>query len=525
MKEFLQALLKNRLALLAAAVLLAALLWWLLLGRGRGGPVSYELAPVGRGNISVSVSSSGAVSPLVTVTVGSQVSGQLTQVLVDYNSVVKKDQLVAVVDPATFKSKLQSAEADMAVQRANIGSNEVQVSNARVMEAQGQRDYDRAKALAEKGLISNNDMEKARDTLEQAQNQSKIAVATLNNSKAQLIKVQAQLDQARIDLSRTEIRSPVDGVVIERDVDVGQTVQAAMTAPTLFKVARDLSQVQIETKVDEADIGAVQQAKRASFTVDAYPDRSFNGRIAQVRINGTTTSNVVTYSVMVQADNPGLILLPGMTANVKLITGERSAVLRVPSAALRFRPASGGVGSGGGYGGPGGPGGPGGGSAGGGSHAGGGSGRGLVELTPEVMQQLGLDARTQQAASAALKSAYARIKADRQASSGSGSNPLGGGMPNFRRMFGNPGDDATATRQRLLNALAGVLSEEQLQKYQALSQAQSTRNATVYVLDAAGQPAAKTVRVGLADDNYTEVISGLAEGDKVVVRARAAAKG
>jgi len=162
---------------------------------------------------------------------------------------------------------------------------------------------------------------------------------------------------------------------------------------------------------------------------------------------------------------------------------------------------------------------------GGGARAGSGSGRGLVELTPEVMQQLGLDARTQQAASAALKSAYARIKADRQASSGSGSNPLGGGMPNFRRMFGNPGDDATATRQRLLNALAGVLSEEQLQKFQALSQVQSTRNATVYVLDAAGQPAAKTVRVGLADDNYTEVISGLAEGDKVVVRARAASKG
>jgi HlyD family secretion protein len=504
MQEFLQGLLKNRLALLAAAVLLAALLSWLLLGRGRGGPVSYELAPVGRGNISVSVSSSGAVAPLVTVTVGSQVSGQLTQVLVDYNSVVKKGQLVAVVDPATFKSKLQSAEADMAVQRANIGSNEVQVSNARVMEAQGQRDYDRAKALNEQGLISNNDMEKARDTLEQAQNQSKIAVATLNNSKAQLIKVQAQLDQARIDLSRTEIRSPVDGVVIERDVDVGQTVQAAMTAPTLFKVARDLSQVQIETKVDEADIGAVQQARRASFTVDAYPDRSFNGRIAQVRINGTTSSNVVTYSVMVQADNPGQILLPGMTANVKLITGERSAVLRVPSAALRFRPAS---------------------AAGGGSHVGGGAGRGLVELTPEVMQQLGLDAKTQQAASAALKSAYARIKAERQASSGSGSNPLGGGMPNFRRMFGNPGDDATATRQRLLNALAGVLSEEQLQKFQALSQTQSTRNATVYVLDAAGQPAAKTVRVGLADDNYTEVISGLAEGDRIVLRARVASKG
>jgi HlyD family secretion protein len=517
MKLFLQGLLKHRLAMLAAAVLLAAGLWWLHYSRGSAGDLSYDTAAVSRGNISVAVSSSGAVSPLVTVTVGSQVSGQLTQVLVDYNSVVKQGQLVAVVDPATFRSKLQSALADMAVQRANIGSNEVQVSNAQVMVNQAQRDYDRAKALNERGLISNNDMEKARDTLEQAQNQAKIAAATLNNSKAQLIKVQAQLDQARIDLSRTEIRSPVDGVVIERDVDVGQTVQAAMTAPTLFKVARDLSQVQIETKVDEADIGAVQQARRATFTVDAYPERTFSGRIAQVRINGSTSSNVVTYSVMVQADNPGQILLPGMTANVKLITGERSGVLRVPSAALRFHP---GTASGAGAGGAGArPGAPAGASA-----AGGGSARGLVELTPEVMQQLGMDARAQQAATAALKSAIARIKAERQASSGSGSNPLGGGMPNFRRMFGNPGDDATASRQRLLNALAGVMSEEQLQKYQALSATQTVRSATVYVPGAAGQPEARSVRVGLADDNYTELISGLAEGDKVVVRARAAQK-
>jgi HlyD family secretion protein len=507
MKAYCQALARKRLIWVVAALLLGAGLGWRFLAGGAGS-VSYDTGAVSRGNIQVSVSSSGAVSPLVTVTVGSQVSGQLTQVLVDYNSVVKQGQLVAVVDPATFRSKLKSAQADMAVQQAIIGSNEVQVSNAQVILNQAQRDFERTKALSEQGLMSTNDMEKARNTLEQAQNQLKIAGAALNNSRAQLIKVAAQLDQARIDLSRTEIRSPVDGVVIERDVDVGQTVQAAMTAPTLFKVARDLARVQIETRVDEADIGSVQQASRATFTVDAYPDRSFEGHIAQVRINGSTSSNVVTYSVMVQADNPGQILLPGMTANVKLIIAERSSVLRLPAAALRFRPGSD----------PGGAMRPGAGGS-----SGTGAARRLLELTPELMRQLGMDARQQADALAALQKAAQRSKADSQ--SASGGNPLGGNLPNFRRMFGSAGDEVTANRQRMLNALIGVMSEEQLQKYKALSASHTERPATIYVLDATGKPVARSVRVGLADDNYSELVSGLAEGDKVVVRAHAPQQG
>ena len=511
MQAYFQALARKRSTWVVAALLLGAGLWWQFFAGGADS-VTYDTAEVSRGKIQVLVSSSGAVSPLVTVTVGSQVSGQLTQVLVDYNSVVKQGQLVAVVDPATFRSKLKSAQADMAVQQATIGSNEVQVSNAQVILNQAQRDFERTKALSESGLLSTNDMEKARNTLEQSQNQLKIAGAALNNARAQLIKVAAQLDQARIDLSRTEIRSPVDGVVIERDVDVGQTVQAAMTAPTLFKVARDLARVQIETRVDEADIGSVQQAKRAIFTVDAYPERSFDGHIAQVRINGSTSSNVVTYSVMVQADNPGQILLPGMTANVKLIISERADVLRVPAAALRFRPGDG----------------PGGGPGGGprvpaGGPSGPGTARPLVELSTEVMRQLGMNSRQQTAAIAALKNAAQRSKADSQ--SANGGNPLGRNLPNFRRMFGSAGDEGTTNRQRMLNALIGIMSEAQLQKYQALSAIQSERTTTIYVLDAAGKPLARSVRVGLADDNYCELVSGLAEGDKVVVRAHAAQKG
>jgi HlyD family secretion protein len=363
------------------------------------------------------------------------------------------------------------------------------------------------------------------------------------------VKVQATADQARIDLSRSEIRSPVDGVVIERDVDIGQTVAAAMTAPVLFKIARDLARIQIETKVDEADIGTVQQASRATFTVDAYPDRTFEGHIVQVRINGQPVANVVTYSVMVQAENPGQQLLPGMTANVRLITDERSDALRLPNLALRFRPegaaaagparGSGGARAAGGAG----PGAvptsgaaPTGAAAAGGGEAvaagaplpgtpGSGIGpRPLPTLTAELMVKLGLSARQQAQVPAALEAANARIRADMQRNAGGG-NPLGNNAPNFRRLFGKPEDEAPLNRQRVLNALSVVMSEAQLQQYQALAVTQLERDATVYVLDGQGRPAARAVRVGLADDNYTELLAGLAEGDLVIVRARTAVKG
>lgn len=515
-------------ALLVAV--LAALAWYTL--GPAAGAVSYETGLVTRGPVRLSVSSSGTVSPISTVTVGSQVSGLITQVLVDFNSPVKQGQLVAVIDPATLLSRLRSAEADLQVQQATIGSNEVQVSNAQVTLDQAQRDFDRTRVLADQGLLSTNDLEKARNALEQGGNQLKIANAALTNSRAQLVKVQASVDQARIDLSRSQIRSPVDGVVIERDVDIGQTVAAAMTAPVLFKIARDLSRIQIETKVDEADIGTVQQASRATFTVDAWPDRNFEGRIVQVRINGQPVANVVTYSVMVQADNPGQQLLPGMTANVRLITAERADALRVPNLALRFRPEGSAAVAGAGQA-------PGvaataNAAAGGKPGEGGvplpgmpGSGIGprpLPALTSELMAKLGLGERQQAQVPAALAAAAARIRADLARSSGGG-NPLGNNQPNFRRLFGKPEDDAPLNRQRVLNALSAVMSESQLQQYQALAMERLEREATVWVPGPDGKPAARTVRVGLADDNYTELLAGLAEGEQVLVRARTAGKG
>jgi HlyD family secretion protein len=525
-------LLRRRWVMAVAVVLLALLGWLVFLRGGSGGGVTYELGKVDRGNIETSVSSSGSVSALVTVTVGSQISGILQDVLVDYNAKVKKGQLLAVIDPATYRSRVQSAEADMLVQKATVGSQEVQLSNAQVSLDQAQRDYDRARQLADKGLISTNDLEKARNAFEQAQNNVKIAQANLNNARAQTVKVRANLDQARIDLSRTEIRSPVDGVVVARKVDPGQTVAAQMQAPTLFQIAQDLSLIQIETLVDEADIGSIREEASATFTVDAYPERSFRGRVAQVRINGVATQNVVTYSVMVQAENRDHVLLPGMTANVKIITNRREQVLRVAGSALRFKPAKSGDsatlfgatgstggarrgGQSGGYSG-GFPSGPPGGTA--TVRSGGSSDRTIVEMTPEVMKQLGLDAKQQAAVKEALQKVAERARAQSQTSS----NPLGGGMPNFRAMFGS--NDAALNRQRVENALGGILSDEQMQKYLAMGSNQSVRPGTVYVLDKSGKPTPRPVKIGLADDSYTEILEGLKEGDEIVVRARAEQK-
>jgi len=545
MKDSLARLLKNRVTWLVAAVLIAGGVWFFAFRSGGTGQVTYETSEVDRGNIENSVASSGSVSPLVTVTVGSEVSGKLTEVLVDFNAKVTKGQLLAQIDPSTFRSRVQSAEADMVVQQATVGSREVDVSTAKVVLDQAQRDYERAMSLYEKGLVSSNDQEKARNALEQATNSLKIAQANLNNARSQITKVKATLDQARIELSRTEIRSPVDGVVISRKVDPGQTVAASMQAPELFQIAQDLSQIRIETKVDEADIGTIKEGARATFTVDAYPDRNFSGRVAQVRILGTSQQNVVTYSVMVQADNPRQMLLPGMTANVKIITDERQDVLRVASSALRFRPpgaaaaagmpdlsaARGGGGPpGGGGGGPPGGGPPGGGPPGGGPPGGGpgggfggggggdrqrGGGRQMLTMSSEVMKELGLSEEQQRQVTEAMNSVMQRQRSASQTSS----NPLGG-QTNFRGNFGGGSNDMQLMRQRIQNAIGNILTEEQMQKYQAMSSGQGVRPGTVWVLDKNGKPEQKTVRIGLASDSHTEIISGLAEGDRVIVRSR-----
>jgi len=543
MKEFLLGLARKKLAWLVVLVLAGGGVWYFGFRGVSSGPVTYETQAVERGNIETSVASSGSVTPLITVVVGSEVSGKLLDVFVDFNAKVKKGQQLAQIDPSTFKSKLDSAQADLVVQQATVGSREIDVSNSQVTVDQAKRDYDRAMTMYEKGLMSSNDMEKARNTLEQSQNNLKIANANLNNARSLIIKMTAAVNQAKLDLARTEIRAPVDGVVINRKVDPGQTVAASMQAPELFQVAQDLSRIKIETKVDEADIGTIKEGARATFTVDAYPERSFSGTVAQVRINGTSLQNVVTYSCMVQADNPGLVLLPGMTANVKIISAERNNVLRIPTAALRFRPAAAGAAAlpsagaatrggadsadGGGMGGGTATGGGnqrGGGGGTGGRTRGSGGGRQLVAMSPEIMKELGLSDEQQAKVAAAMKEVMQRQSG--QSAQGSASNPLGGGgQPNFRALAGNNGAaDAALMRTRMMNALGNILTDEQMQKYQALGSNTAARPGTVYVMGPNGEPVAKSVRVGLATDSQTEVLSGLDEGDKVIVRARTGTK-
>jgi HlyD family secretion protein len=272
------------------------------------------------------------------VQVGSQVSGQIKEILVDFNSTVKEGQLIARIDPETFQQKVRQAEADLDAARAAVNVQRAQQLQAKVNLTEAERDFERKKTLVEKSFISPAERDKAQTTLDAAKAQAQVTEAQAKNSEALVRQREAQLAQAKVDLARTAIRSPVDGIVVKRSVDTGQTVAASLQAPELFIIARNLTDMQVETSIDEADVGRVQLGQKASFTVDAFPGRSFSGEVMQVRKSAQVVSNVVTYTVIVSAANPQLNLLPGMTANVRVVTAQKDAVLKVPNAALRFKP-------------------------------------------------------------------------------------------------------------------------------------------------------------------------------------------
>jgi HlyD family secretion protein len=505
--------------LVVAAVVLVAWLGWRSLAKQGAGKVTYDLATVDRGVVEKSVSSSGSVAALVTVDVGSQISGQIAELHADFNSAVKKGMLLAVIDPQIYLQRVASTEADLAVARAGMGSQQANLRKAQTSLAQWQRDFERQQQLAERQLIAKSAIEESRKQLELAESDLAIAQAQIKNAAAALQTRQAQLAQARIDLSRTQIRSPIDGVVIQRSVDLGQTVAASLQAPVLFRIAQDLSQIQIEAKVDEADIGSIRTDNTASFTVDAYPDQEFSGRVAQIRLAGTTVQNVVTYSVMVHANNPRQILLPGMTANVRIITDRRDDALRIPNDAARFQPAA-----------------AAGGSAGGGAtpatgqsdpRGGGGFGPGGFGGN-DLAKELGLSKEQEERLDKARQEMFAQQRPQQggPGALGGGGFPGGGGFQG-----GGPGGNngqGQAMRNRFENMLAGVLTPEQMEKFRALrgqrGQRAQTRRGTVWSLEA-GKPKAHEARLGVADDRFTELVeSDLKAGDKVVVRARTEVK-
>jgi HlyD family secretion protein len=290
----------------------------------RGPAQAYQTQPVTRGPITEVVNATGDVSAIVTVNVGTQVSGTISNLYVDFNSTVKKGQLLALIDPRLFEAQLERAKATLASSQADVENAQAAYNNAARVEQ-------RTKELFDQRLVSQQDVDSAVAAREQAQ-------AQLSSAKAKVLQARADRDTAATNLVYTKITSPIDGIVVSRAVDVGQTVAASFQTPTLFTIANDLTKMQILANVDEADVGKVREGEDTVFTVDAYPGEEFHGPISQVRQAPNTIQNVVTYQAVISAANPDRKLRQGMTAAVKILTSQRDDAVGVPNAALRWRP-------------------------------------------------------------------------------------------------------------------------------------------------------------------------------------------
>jgi len=312
-------------SLAALVVLLAAGFGvWRWRAAHKKAPVEFNTAAVDRGRIVARVTATGTLSALVTVQVGTQVSGTVQKLFVDWNSPVKKGQLIAKIDPQLFEASLQQAQANYQAAEGNLLKAEAQERDAG-------RQFERSKSLLDRKLIAQADYDTSQANQEVMKGQTAAARGTLAQAKAALY-------QSQVNLGMTRIVSPTDGTVISRSVDVGQTVAASLSAPTLFVIAQDLRQMQVDTSVAEADVGKLSTGMPATFTVDAFTGEHFRGKVRQIRNAPTTLQNVVTYDAVIDVANPDLKLRPGMTANITFIAAEKENVLRVPNAAIRFRP-------------------------------------------------------------------------------------------------------------------------------------------------------------------------------------------
>jgi HlyD family secretion protein len=462
--------------------------WWWSSGR-KEDAVRFRTAKVEKGPITATVSSTGTVNPVTSVQVGSQVSGQIKELFVDFNSPVKQGQLIARIDPETFQYRVRQAEADLEAAASAVGRAQVSLVNA-------ERDLKRTKELVARNFVSPAELDRAQSTYD-------LAAAEVRTARAVVQQRNAQLASARVDLSRTEIRAPVDGVVIKRTVDVGQTVAASLQAPELFVIAKDLRDMQVETSIDEADVGRIRVGLRATFTVDAFPGRPFAGEVKTVRKAAQTVQNVVTYIAIISANNDRGELLPGMTANVRITTDSRESVLKVPNSALRFRP----------------PGEPptefktsepatadGGDKA--GAARSGGSGA-LGQFRERLVTELKLDEQQKQR----LEPIFAEMR-----------NKFMGlrDLPEEARAKAG-----AAIRAEMRAKVEDILKPEQKEKYAQIvaesagrpGSGQSVRGRIYLLVDA--KPKAVDVRVGLSDGSMSEVSGdGVAEGADVIVSSQ-----
>jgi HlyD family secretion protein len=506
---------KTPLLIIAGAILASAAFGVYRYLSDQGEQPAYRLANVERGPIAAAVSATGTLNPVVSVLVGSQVSGQIKELFVDFNSPVKKDQVIARIDPESFELRVRQAMADLEAtkatvltQMAGVGAQRAEVSRNEVNLADVKRDYERKQMLVEKGFIAVADRDKAQAVYNAAQEQVKTARAQLavaeaqaKNAEAVVKQRESQLAQAKVDLDRTIIRAPVDGVVIKRSVDAGQTVAASLQAPELFQIAQNLREMQVEASIDEADVGRVKVDQDATFTVDSFPGRTFRGKVMQVRKAALVVQNVVTYTVVISAANPDLQLLPGMTANVRITTDQRASVLKLPNAALRFRPAGFSDSST-----------PAGSATAAAPAAGAETGQ---QLRVRLVGALNLDAEQQAQLDTILAELLPKLAALRE-------------LPEADRAKAGE-----RTRSELRSRITAMLKPEQKRKYEEIlaesagrPAAASSGRGRVFVPDAGGQAKALSVRTGLSDGSMTELVGGeLKEGDQVIIGAAQAGSG
>ncbi len=498
-------------AALVVLVLLAAWAWRRQhAAAGEGG---YRTEAVQRGDIRVAISATGTLSAISTVTVGSQISGQVTEVLVDFNSRVSKGEVLARIDPSTYEAQLEQGNAQIASARAQLAQAQATLRNA-------QADYARKADLGRQQLVAKSDVDLARAALDQAR-------AQVGSAQASIHQQTASLKNTQVNIDRAVIRSPVDGVVLTRSIEPGQTVAASLQAPELFTIAEDLSKMQIELAVDESDIGQVKAGQAVAFSADAFPDRQFKGVVEQVRLAATTANNVVTYPVIVTVDNSDGTLLPGLTVNAEIEVSKRANVLKLGNAALRFKPSEGspladlqaaGPGS---------------------SSQSGNRGAGDANMAGDLQDlagTLGLDAGQKAAFDAALEQMRQR-QAERMAQaqatpSQQGGSRLFGGGPRFGGPGGGAPDASLQAQMRArmrdrfnqqFAAFVATLDDAQKTKWNAALEAQlNAKRVTIYKL-ADGKPEATTVRLGASDGSSTEVSGpGVAEGDLVITGERSA---
>jgi len=458
------------------------------------GEFNLETTDVETGEVAQIVSASGAVRALTTVEVGSQVSGQIITLNADYNTEVKQGDIIALIDPQTFETRVASTSADVESADANLAVQKANIASAEATLAQAERDFARQQALYAADAVAQSTLESNERALAVAKANLDVSRAQLRTSQATLSQRKASLRSAQVDLERTIIRSPIDGVVISRNVDAGQTVAASFSAPVLFTIAQNLEDIRIDAAVVEADIGGINSGDAAKFTVDAYPDQTFEGTVEQVRLASETLQNVVTYTVVIEAKNLRGRLLPGMTANVEITADKRDGVLRIAETAIRFRPPAngpevletGGQPAAGGRGGRGGP--PGGGL--------------------QFLNNLDIDPKKKTAIEEDFRKELTAV----------------------RESFGQRAQfDRNAIRQRMQAATDKVLkrnlTEDEYKEVQAAINAQATvTRVEVYGEAEDGKLQKKSLVLGLQDGSYAEVIRGAEAGDKFVTRVRVSAK-